>query len=148
VLADRVGRTAVMLGMASVSAAGSFVFGWLLGAPLAVVIVVGVIYSAAALGDSPVYSTAITEVVAPAYRGSALALRSLLGYGAGAIAPLVFGAILDGYGTRSAGAWGWAFVSLGAAGAAAVASVAALHVTPGAAALRQAHAGHGGTSAR
>jgi hypothetical protein len=29
--------------------------------------------------------------VAPAYRGSALALRSLLGYGAGAIAPLLFG---------------------------------------------------------
>ena len=90
-----------------------------------------------ALGDSPIYSTAITEVVAPAYRGSALALRSLTGYGAGAVAPLVFGAILDWYGTRSAGAWGWAFVSLGIAGAGAVASVLALQMTPEAAILRR-----------
>jgi MFS family permease len=95
------------------------------------------VYSATALGDSPIYSTAITEVVAPSHRGSALALRSLTGYGAGALAPLVFGAILDWYGTRSAGAWGWAFVGLGIAGAGAVASVLALRMTPEAAILRR-----------
>jgi MFS family permease len=62
-------------------------------------------------------------------------LRSLLGYGAGAAAPLVFGAILDWYGVRSAGAWGWAFLSLGVAGVGAVVSVVLLHRTPAAAAL-------------
>lgn len=136
-LADRFGRTSVMLALASASMVCSFAFGWLLGAPLALVAAVGLLYSATALGDSPIYSTAITEVVAPAYRGSALALRSLTGYGAGAVAPLVFGAILDWYGTRSAGAWGWAFVSLGIAGAGAVASVLALQMTPEAAILRR-----------
>ena len=104
---------------------------------LAVVLVVrvGLLYGFAALGDSPIYSTAITEVVAPAYRGSALALRSLLGYGAGAMAPLLFGAILDWYGVKSPGAWGWAFVSLGVAGMGAVASVVLLQRLPEASAL-------------
>jgi MFS family permease len=135
-LADRFGRTGVMLAMASASTVCSFAFGWLLGAPLILVAAVGLVYSAAALGDSPIYSTAITEVVAPAYRGSALALRSLTGYGAGALAPLVFGVILDWYGARTPGAWGVAFASLGIAGAGAVASVLTLHATPEAAVLR------------
>jgi len=137
VLADRLGRTPVMLTMAAISAACSLVFGWLIGASLALIVGVGLLYGFAALGDSPIYSTAITEVVAPAYRGAALALRSLLGYGAGAAAPLLFGAILDWYGVGNAGAWGWAFVSLGVAGLGAVTSVALLHRIPEAAALRQ-----------
>ena len=129
VLADRFGRTPVILVMAAVSAACSLVFGWLIGTSLALVGGVGLLYGFAALGDSPIYSTAITEVVAPAYRGSALALRSLLGYGAGAIAPLLFGAILDWQGGQTAAAWGWAFVSLGAAGLGAVLSAVLLYRT-------------------
>ncbi len=129
VFADRFGRTPVILVMAAVSAGCSLVFGWLIGASLALVVGVGLLYGFAALGDSPIYSTALTEVVAPAYRGSALALRSLLGYGAGAIAPLLFGVILDWQGARNAGAWGWAFVSLGAAGLGAVLSAVLLYRT-------------------
>ena len=129
VFADRFGRTPVILIMATISAACSLVFGWLVGASLALIVGVGLLYGFAALGDSPIYSTAITEVVAPAYRGSALALRSLLGYGAGAIAPLLFGAILDWYGANTPGAWGWAFVSLGVAGLGAVLSAVLLYRT-------------------
>jgi len=140
ILADRLGRVPVMLMMASLSAGCSLVFGWLLGTPVAVVVALGLVYGFAALGDSPIYSTAITEVVTPAFRGAALALRSLAGYGAGAIAPLLFGAILDWYGGRSAQAWGWAFVSLGVAGLVAVASVLMLHRAPGAHVLKRAKA--------
>jgi MFS family permease len=136
-LADRFGRTPVMLGMASASAACSLAFGWLLGSPLPLVVAVGLLYGFAALGDSPIYSTAITEVVTPAYRGAALALRSLAGYGAGAAAPLLFGAILDWHGVRTTAAWGWAFVSLGVAGIVAVGSVLLLHRTPEAGMLRR-----------
>ena len=135
VFADRFGRTPVIFVMATVSAICSLAFGWMLGASLVLIVAVGLLYGFAALGDSPIYSTAITEVVASAYRGAALALRSLLGYGAGAAAPLVFGAILDWYGVRTAGAWGWAFLSLGIAGVGAVVSVVLLHRTPAAAAL-------------
>jgi MFS family permease len=136
VFADRFGRTPVIFVMASLSAACSLTFGWLLGSPLALVVSVGLLYGFAALGDSPIYSTAITEVVPAAYRGSALALRSLVGYGAGATAPLIFGVILDWYGARTVGAWGWAFVSLGIAGVGAVVSAILLHGTPEAAMLR------------
>lgn len=95
VAADRFGRTPVIFAMATLSTACSFVFGWLIGGPVWAVVLVGLIYGFAALGDSPIYSTAISEVVAPAYRGAALALRSLAGYGAGAAAPSVFGWVLD-----------------------------------------------------
>jgi len=136
VLADRLGRTPVIFMMASASAVCSLTFGWLLDAPLGLVIVVGLVYGFTALGDSPIYSTAITEVVPAAYRGSALALRSLLGYGAGAAAPLAFGAILDWHGGSSVAGWGWAFVSLGIAGIGAVLCVLLLHRAPEASALR------------
>jgi MFS family permease len=120
-LSDRTGRRSVLLAMALSSTLCSLVFGWLLGWPIAVVFAVGALYGFTALGDSPVLSTAFTEAVRPAYLGSGLALRSLLGFGAGAIAPLVFGAVLDA--TNPPGAtpstWGWAFVSLGLGGAAA-----------------------------
>ena len=122
-LSDRLGRRAVLFGLSASSAACSFVFGWLIGAPIALVFAVGALYSFTALGDSPVLSTALTEAVEPPYLGAALALRSFLGFGAGAIAPLVFGAVLDA--TNPAGApgdaWGWAFVTLGIGGAGAAA---------------------------
>lgn len=138
VLADRLGRTPVILAMASLSMVCSLAFGWLIGGPVGVVVAVGLFYGFTALGDSPIYSTAITEVVAPAYRGAALALRSLAGYGAGAAAPLVFGAILDLAGGVDGGrsAWGWAFASLGLAGAVAALAAVALYREPAAVALR------------
>ena len=133
VIADRLGRTPVILAMASLSTLCSAVFGWLLGAPGWVVVGVGLVYGFSTLGDSPIYSAAITEVVAPAYRGAALALRSLAGYGAGAVAPLVFGWVLDVQG--GAEGWGWAFGTLAAAGALAVVATAILHRLPEARAL-------------
>lgn len=117
-LSDRLGRRDVLLGLAAISTACSFVFGWLIGWPVALILAVGAVYGFTALGDSPVLSTAFTEAVNPAYLGSGLALRSLLGFGAGAIAPLAFGAVLDWTNPPGAAptAWGWAFVTLGLGG--------------------------------
>ena len=117
-LSDRWGRTAVIGGMMLVSSACSFGFGWMLAAPLLFLVVVGSVYGFSALGDSSVYSTGITETVRPERLGSALAVRSLLGFGAGAIAPLVFGWVLDLHGGRTASVagWGWAFSALGVGG--------------------------------
>ena len=117
-LSDRLGRRTVLLALASASTACSFAFGWLIGWPLPLLIVVGAVYAFTALGDSPVLSTAFTESVPSAYLGAGLALRSLLGFGAGAIAPLAFGAVLDATNARgpTPAVWGWAFVTLGVGG--------------------------------
>lgn len=117
-LSDGLGRRVVLLALAATSAVCSLVFGWLIAAPIAVVFAVGALYGFTALGDSPVLSTALTEAVGAPHLGAALALRSFLGFGAGAVAPIVFGRILDL--TNAPGpsptTWGWAFVALGAGG--------------------------------
>ena len=117
-LSDRLGRRVVLLGLAATSGACSLVFGGLIAAPIAVVVAVGALYGFTALGDSPVLSTALTEAVSAPYLGAALALRSFLGFGAGAVAPHRVRQILDL--TNVVGplptTWGWAFVALGAGG--------------------------------
>ena len=116
---DRWGRTAVMLGMAVASLACSLVFGWLVAAPLWILVAVAIAFNITAIGDSVVYSTAITEVIPSRILGSAYAIRSVLGFGAGALSPWVFGVVLDA--TRASGqaetvVWGlaWATLALGA----------------------------------
>jgi MFS family permease len=120
-LSDALGRRIVLLGLAATSAGCSLVFGWLIGLPVAIVFAVGAAYGFTALGDSPVLSTALTEAVGASHLGAALALRSFMGFGAGAIAPIVFGRVLDLTNPPGAfpTAWGWAFVALGAGGLAA-----------------------------
>jgi MFS family permease len=116
-LSDRLGRGRVILIASGVSTLCSFVFGWSIGWALILVMLIGLLYAFFALGDSPVLSVALTEVVSPFYLGTAFGLRSLLGFGAGAISPVVFGAVLDW--TNPHGqylTWGWAFLTLGVPG--------------------------------
>ena len=126
---DRVGRKGVLVSVAAAGAICSFLFGWMLGAPLLALLPLTAAYGFVAVGDSPVLSTAMTEAVPAGYLGSLLAFRSILGFGAGAIAPIVFGAILD-HSSRNgevpASAWGWAFVALGVGGAIATLAAALL----------------------
>jgi MFS family permease len=130
-LSDRVGRARVIMALAGISTLCSLLFGWAISLPFWLVLSIGVIYSFVSLGDSPVLSAGLTEVVTPSYLGSAFGLRSLLGFGAGAISPVVFGAILDwtnphGPGQPYYSSWGWAFVILGLPGFGAVWSVRSL----------------------
>ena len=115
-LSDRWGRTGVSLALLGASAACSFSIGWMVGRPLGLVLVLAGVYAFAIIGDSAIYSSALSEVVPARILGTALALRSLIGYGAGALAPAAFGLVLDA--TNAPGApprvWGWAFVCLGA----------------------------------
>jgi len=117
VLSDRWGRTAVILLMSLASLICSFTFGWLIAAPAWIVVAVAIAYNLTAIGDSSIYSTALTELVPGHCLGAAWALRSVLGFGAGAISPWVFGLVLDlGQGADGVGAdaaWGWAWTVLG-----------------------------------
>jgi MFS family permease len=117
-LSDRLGRRAVLLSLAILGAAFSMTYGWLVAWPTTALLIIGLAYTFVAVGDSPVLSTALTEAVDPASLGSMLALRALVGFGAGAVGPIAFGAILDA--TNPPGAtpevWGWAFMAVGLGG--------------------------------
>ena len=127
-VSDRLGRRTVLVAMAAISAACSLVFGWMIALPLWLVVALGSVYSFTAIGDSSVLSTATTESVDPAHLGATLALRSMLGFGAGAVAPLAFGAVLDATNAVDTAptVWGWAFMALGLGGIAATACALAL----------------------
>lgn len=119
-LSDRWGRTAVIIFMMAVSISCSFSFGWLIGGPMVWVMIAGLAYGFSVIGESPVFSSGLTEVISPNYLGTALGLRSLIGFGAGAISPTVFGLVLDLTNSGQAGKalgffpnWGWAFSMLG-----------------------------------
>jgi len=120
-LSDRLGRAPLMIGLAGVSTLCSFTFGWTIGLPVSIVILVGMLYSFSGLGDSPILSATLTESVDVSYMGAAFGLRSMLGFGAGAISPVVFGAVLDLANPDAAANgvfynWGWAFSVLGIGG--------------------------------
>ena len=66
-------------------------------------------------------SATLTESVNTSYMGASFGLRSLLGFGAGAVSPVVLGAVLDltNSGVAKNGVyynWGWAFSVLGIGG--------------------------------
>jgi MFS family permease len=111
-LSDLLGRRAILTGLGAAGAILSLIFGWLIAAPVPILVGLMLIYGFVAIGDSPVLSAAITEVVAPNRLGAVLAVRSLLGFGAGAVAPVAFGAVLDylRIGNSAASAWGPAFM--------------------------------------
>ncbi|HYF85463.1 MFS transporter [Azospirillum sp.] len=117
---DRLGRRSVLVAMGLLGAACSFTIGWMDGMPLVLVLAVAALYGFSALGDSPVLSTAMTESVEPGSLGAALAVRSILGFGAGGAAPLAVGLVLDqagGMGGQMGGSpWGWGFALLGVGG--------------------------------
>jgi MFS family permease len=116
VLADRVGRTPVILAMSCASLACSLSFGWLFGSALWLVAVVAVLYNFSAIADSSVFSTVLTETVPADYIGFAFSIRSVLGFGMGALAPWLFGLVLDSAGASGDEwlAWGAAWSALGA----------------------------------
>ena len=131
-LSDTLGRTSVILFIGSISAACSFGMGWLIGFPIGIIVVIGMIYAFSGLGDSPILSAGITESVEPSYLGAALALRGLLGFGAGALSPFVFGAVLDWRNPafQSRGiyeTWGWSYSALGVGGLGVVIAAYVLH---------------------
>lgn len=120
-LSDRLGRAFVILLVGSVSTACSFAMGWFIGFPIIFAIAIGMVYAFSALGDSPILSAGLTEAVDNSYLGAAFALRSFFGFGAGAISPLTFGAVLDWVNPESLqgapyGTWGWAYGVLGLGG--------------------------------
>jgi MFS family permease len=108
-MADRWGRTQTILTWSCVSLALSFSIGWLIALPLALLVALACLYNFAGIADSATHSTVLAESVPPHYLGVAYAVRSVIGFGAGVVSPVVFGWALDASGQS----WGIAWVTLG-----------------------------------
>lgn len=116
---DRWGRTAVTLGLSIASLICSFSFGWMVGLPLVALVTVAIFYNVTGMADSSIHATTLTELMDPRFLGVAYSLRSLLGFGAGAISPWVFGLVLDwgqSVGWTIQLTWGLAWSTLGVGG--------------------------------
>lgn len=117
-LSDRFGRTATIAVVMLASALLSFGFGWLINTNIWLTLAIGLLYGYLIVAESPVFSTGLTELVAPGYLGAAMGLQSLIGYSMGTISPTVFGWALDRFrGWQPlpgiTGEWGIAFSFLG-----------------------------------
>ncbi len=108
-MADRWGRTQTILTWSTVSLALSFSIGWLIAAPIIVLVALACVYNFAGIADSSTHSLVLAESVPPHYLGVAYAVRSVIGFGAGVVSPVVFGWALDASGQS----WGLAWVTLG-----------------------------------
>lgn len=119
-LSDRHGRTLVTLFMGISSLVFSFSFGWMLGLPMWLLLLAATLYNATSVADSSILSTTLTELVDPASLGAAYSLRSVLGFSAGAVAPWVFGVVLDAGratgGVSDTVVWALAWSTLGLGG--------------------------------
>ena len=117
-MADRWGRTQTLLTWSCISLALSFSIGWLIAAPLALLVMLACFYNFAGIADSSTHSLVLAESVPPHHLGVAYAARSVVGFGAGVVSPVAFGWALDlAGGTRTSAdafAWGIAWSTLGA----------------------------------
>jgi MFS family permease len=110
-MADRWGRTQTILTWSCVSLALSFSIGWLIALPFVVLVALACLYNFAGIADSSTHSLVLAESVPPHYLGVAYAVRSVIGFGAGVVSPVVFGWALDLSGEPYA--WGIAWMTLG-----------------------------------
>lgn len=132
-LSDHSGRRPVLIAVAAAGALLSFSIGWLIHAPLILLLPLVLAYTFVCIGDSPVLTTALSETVPPGQFGTVLAWRSLAGFGAGAVAPLGVGWVLDMAQVAHAPpavSWGLGFAALGLGGAIALLCALALPRRP------------------
>jgi MFS family permease len=111
-MADRWGRLQTILLWSCVSLALSFAIGWLIAVPIVLLVALACLYNFAGIADSSTHSLVLAESVPPHYLGVAYAVRSVVGFGAGVVSPVVLGWALDASGRN----WGiaWATLGLGA----------------------------------
>jgi MFS family permease len=115
-LAHRFGRRQVLIAVMSASAVAGILFG-VSGAtlPFVAVILLAFVYGCTVIGDSATLTAGVVAAADPRYRGSTMAMHSMIGFVGSFLGPLAFGVVLDaGGGDQSGFAWTLAFASLSA----------------------------------
>ena len=114
-LAARFGRMRWITSVMGCAAVLSWLAGLSAPAPWWIVLPLLAAYFVFVMADSAALTAGLVAVAPPAQRGAAMAVYSLLGFGAGFLAPMLFGATLDATGGGRFG-WAAAFVTLSAGG--------------------------------
>jgi MFS family permease len=115
-LAGRAGRRRVILGFMGMSALLGLAVGFAAPLPWPLMLGAVALYFLAIVGDSAALTAGVVAAARPEQRGATIAAHSFVGFGAGFLAPLVFGLVLDAAGRGASGTgWALAFSSLAAA---------------------------------
>jgi MFS family permease len=111
----RVGRSRVIVAGMTLSGLLTCLLGFAAAAPWVVVVALVVLHMLLVMSDSSTLTAGMVGAADPRLKGATMAVHSTLGFGAGFVSPLVFGAALDlAGGNQSITAWGIAFATLGA----------------------------------
>lgn len=117
-ISDRYGRTATAGTIMVMAGVCSFTIGWLMASPLWLLVAISMVYGITVVAESPILTTAVTELAPPGRLGAAQASQSFLGNVTSLLAPVAFGGILD---MGLWGGWGLAFSIMGLGAVAGVA---------------------------
>ncbi len=116
--AMRVGRERLIWRVMLASAVVTGVLGFCAHLPWPALALLAWAHMCLIMGDSSALTAGVVAKSDERIRGATMAVHSMLGFGAGFAAPLVFGAVLDlAGGNARPAAWGFAFASLGVGGA-------------------------------
>ncbi len=116
-LAMRYGRNRVVPVIMVCSGLFTCLFGLLSGLPWYAIVGLSFVMLSLHMGDSSALTAGMVVNSDPTMRGASMALHSMLGFGAGFVAPLAFGAVLDaGGGNANPAAWMLAYAGLGVLG--------------------------------
>ncbi len=119
IISDKIGRTKTIIICSIFSLIAQFLFGFLYGKSLSVIVIVGLWIGFWVVADSAIYKAGMTEMVAEGKRATALGIQSAFGYGMTILSPYAFGKVLswinmDVTDIALAKKWGLPFMMLGA----------------------------------
>ena len=80
IASDRWGRTALTMGAMGLSGLCAAVIGFTFGGPPALTLAIALLWGVTIIADSAQFSTAVTELAAPAYVGTALTIQTSVGF--------------------------------------------------------------------
>ena len=109
VLSDRYGRTAVTIAAMALSGLCAVLIGFTFGASPVVTLSLAILWGITIVADSAQFSTAVTELSAPAYVGTTLTMQTSVGFGLTILSIWLIPPLVGAVGWR----WAFSFLALG-----------------------------------
>lgn len=112
-LAGRLGRQRTIIGVMLASAAVGTAFGFSGTLAFWLVLSLALAHAITITADSATITAGVIKAADPRYKGTTMAMHSVIGFVGAFLGPIVFGAVLDlAGGERTPAAWGFAFGSM------------------------------------